>query len=174
MDGKHLFTFNDNIWRYNDSIFTFSNYDNRTGLTFLYYLSAKNTNKIIDIGKLGWVTQFNKLDNYIYAAGCMSNRYYFAKYSLDGKLINSFSTPIPNGRYDNLRSGFRHSLVNISGERFYYTEDYREHWNLPPTNFITYNVDYKLKRAKTYRTHGSQERIKGVITEFISGETIYG
>ncbi|MFZ4797575.1 MAG: T9SS type A sorting domain-containing protein [Bacteroidia bacterium] len=147
-------------------------------ITYFYY---NNSGYLIntkgECEKIGFVS--NYIDNYvkvsnniIYTAASAGNRYIFAKFNDNGKLIDSFSVNLPQGKRDNIGYLANNHLVQVANDIFYFSNEYDELYNNELETSIVYLVDYKNKRTNIIRNFESKS-IRNYIAHYDGKATVF-
>lgn len=127
---------------------------------FIVHFYSPNTNYLINTNgicekmdniKNYFAVSFRVWNNLVYVAYSGYDKYIFAKFSQNGKLIDSFSYPLPPGKRDNINYSGNYKFIKALGNSFYYCNEYNEIGVLSSSTSAVYLVDFDAKKLNVVR-----------------------
>lgn len=127
---------------------------------FIVHFYAKNISYLIDTNG-EWVkmdelknifgSSVRVWNNTIYMAYTAYDKYIFAKFNQNGKLIDSFSYPLPPDKRDNSNYLGNYKFIKALGNTFYFSNEYNDKNGLNPSTSAVYLVDFDNKKLNVVR-----------------------
>ncbi|MFA9213213.1 MAG: hypothetical protein ACEQSR_05125 [Candidatus Methylacidiphilales bacterium] len=127
---------------------------------FVVHFNSKNINYLISTNgqwekmdelKNIFVSSSRVWNNNVYMACNAYDKYVFAKYNQNGKLIDSFSYPLPIGKRDNSNYLGNYKFIKALGNTFYFSNEYNEKNGLNSSTSAVYLIDFDNKKLNVVR-----------------------